>query len=105
MVTQRHAIIESFARRWDSFDAIVCPTVPIIAPRISSLEASADEFRRTNLLLLRNPSIANFLDLCAISIPCHKPGDPPVGLMLTGKHGEDKRLLSLALAVENTLTQ
>jgi aspartyl-tRNA(Asn)/glutamyl-tRNA(Gln) amidotransferase subunit A len=105
MVTQRHAIIDSFAHRWDSFDAIVCPTVPIVAPKISSLEASADEFRRTNLLLLRNPSIANFLDLCAISIPCHKPGEPPVGLMLTGKHGEDKRLLSLALAVENTLAQ
>jgi aspartyl-tRNA(Asn)/glutamyl-tRNA(Gln) amidotransferase subunit A len=49
---------------------------------------------------LRNPTVANFLDGCAISLPCHEPGTAPVGLMLMGAAGGDRRLLTLAAAVE-----
>jgi len=63
-----------------------------------------DAFRRINVLVLRNPSIANFIDGCAISIPCHCPGDAPVGLMLFGDHGTDRRLLSIAAAVEKVVS-
>ena len=35
-----------------------------------------------------------------MSIPCHKAGDAPVGLMLVGEHGGDRRLLSIAAAIE-----
>jgi aspartyl-tRNA(Asn)/glutamyl-tRNA(Gln) amidotransferase subunit A len=84
------------------FDALLLPTVPIVAPRIADLD---DEiaYRDTNLLLLRNPTIANFLDACAISLPCHEPGDAPVGLMLIGHHGGDERLFAIAAAVEKLL--
>ena len=41
-----------------------------------------EEFFRVNALLLRNPSVVNMLDGCAISIPCHAPGELPVGLMI-----------------------
>ena len=54
------------------------------------------------MLVLRNPSIANFLDRCSISIPCHRAGDAPVGLMLFGEHGADRRLLSIAAAIERS---
>ncbi|WP_233858391.1 amidase [Paraburkholderia sp. HD33-4] len=81
------------------FDAIVCPTVPIIAPRIADLD---DEpvYTSTNRLLLRNPSIANMLDLCSVSIPCHASGDAPVGLMLMGRHMSDRQLLAIGAGVE-----
>jgi aspartyl-tRNA(Asn)/glutamyl-tRNA(Gln) amidotransferase subunit A len=84
------------------FDALLLPTVPIVAPRIADLD---DEiaYRDTNLLLLRNPTIANFLDACAISLPCHRPGEAPVGLMLIGHHGGDERLFDIAAAVETLL--
>ena len=84
------------------FDALLLPTVPIVAPRIADLD---DEiaYRDINLLLLRNPTIANFLDACAISLPCHRPGEAPVGLMLIGHHGDDARLLSLAASIEKLL--
>jgi aspartyl-tRNA(Asn)/glutamyl-tRNA(Gln) amidotransferase subunit A len=55
------------------------------------------------MLMLRNPSIVNFYDGCAISLPCHAPGTAPVGLMLVGPALSDKRLFSIALAVEDTL--
>jgi aspartyl-tRNA(Asn)/glutamyl-tRNA(Gln) amidotransferase subunit A len=59
-----------------------------------------DAYRQVNFLVLRNPSVANFLDRCSISIPCHRGGEAPVGLMLIGEHGADRRLLAMAAAIE-----
>jgi aspartyl-tRNA(Asn)/glutamyl-tRNA(Gln) amidotransferase subunit A len=81
------------------FDAIVCPTVPITAPRIADL-AEEPAYSSINRLLLRNPAIANMLDLCAVSIPCHAPEDAPVGLMLMGRHMSDRQLLAIGIGVE-----
>lgn len=100
---RRSSLIQSFQRNNNRFDFLLCPTVPIVAPKISALEGNREEFRRVNLLLLRNPSIVNFLDLCALTLPCHRTGDPPVGLMVIGRNLEDKRLLSAALSIEQTL--
>jgi len=83
-----------------SFDALWLPTVPIVAPPIARLAASDEEYARANFLVLRNPSIANFFDGCSISLPCHDPKDAPVGLMLIGRPGEDRRLLEAAQAIE-----
>jgi len=81
------------------YDALVMPTVPVTAPRLADLAAD-DAYRHANFLVLRNPSIANFLDRCSISIPCHRAGDAPVGLMLIGEHHADRRLLAIAGAIE-----
>ncbi|MGE0038785.1 MAG: amidase [Xanthobacteraceae bacterium] len=85
------------------FDALAMPTTPITAPRIADLE-SDDAYRHVNAAMLRNPSVANFLDRCSISIPCHRAGDAPVGLMLTGDHGADRKLLAIAAAVEKVVS-
>jgi aspartyl-tRNA(Asn)/glutamyl-tRNA(Gln) amidotransferase subunit A len=101
---QRRAdLIRRTQRVTAQFDALLMPTVPIVAPAITPLVADDDAYYRTNLLVLRNPSIANFLDRCALSLPCSQPGEPPVGLMLMGEHGADRRLLGIGLAVEQTL--
>jgi len=96
----------NFIRRMEAitapYDALVMPTVPVTAPRLADLADLAEDaaYRSTNFLVLRNPSIANFLDRCSISIPCHHAGDAPVGLMLIGDHGDDRRLLAIAAAIE-----
>jgi aspartyl-tRNA(Asn)/glutamyl-tRNA(Gln) amidotransferase subunit A len=84
------------------YDALLLPTVPIVAPRIRDLEPE-DAYRDINLLLLRNPTVANFLDACSISVPCHDAGEAPVGLMLIGHHGDDRRLLAMAGAIERVV--
>jgi len=81
------------------YDALLMPTVPIIAPTLRELGAG-DAARIANAMLLRNPSLVNFFDRCAISLPCHKAGDAPVGLTLVGETGADRKLLSIAAAVE-----
>lgn len=85
-----------------NYDAVVMPTVPTIAPPLKALEGDREYFRM-NGLMLRNPALGNFLDRCALSIPMHRPGEAPAGLMLMGERLEDRRLLAIARAVEAVL--
>lgn len=82
------------------FDAMLSPTVPIVAPPIAPLVASDDAFFATNAMLLRNPSAINFLDGCALSLPCHLDGEMPVGLMVWGAALRDDAVLDTSLAIE-----
>lgn len=100
----RAAMIRDVAGLLSPFDAIVMPTVPMIAPRIATLDEDAP-FDRANLLMLRNPTVVNFIDGCAASVPCHRPGDAPVGLMIAGLSDADARILSIARAVEARLRE
>lgn len=88
------------------FDAVLSPTVPITAPTIASVAPGAerdDEFFRVNGLLLRNPSVINMLDGCALSLPCHTPGELPVGLMVWHGALHDDTVLNVALQLEQFL--
>ena len=59
---------------------------------------------RASLKLLRNTAIINFLDRCALTLPIQEPGTAPVGLMIVGRHGEDRRLLAIGSGIEEKLT-
>jgi aspartyl-tRNA(Asn)/glutamyl-tRNA(Gln) amidotransferase subunit A len=99
---QRARFITRTAQRFAGFDALVMPTVPIVAPTQAECEAE-DDYTRLNLLVLRNPSIVNFMDGCAISLPCHAAGEAPVGLSLFQTAHRDAALLALARTVERLL--
>jgi aspartyl-tRNA(Asn)/glutamyl-tRNA(Gln) amidotransferase subunit A len=103
LLQARATMIEQARALWQRFDAIVCPTVPIVPPRVAELEHDDEAFGRTNALILRNPSVFNFLDSCALSLPCHPRGEAPVGLMLAGAPFGDDALLSIGRAVEAVL--
>jgi aspartyl-tRNA(Asn)/glutamyl-tRNA(Gln) amidotransferase subunit A len=91
------------SQKISGFDALIMPTVPVVPPELAPLIASDETYAQTNLLVLRNPSVINFLDGCSISLPCHKPGEAPVGLMLSAFADQDEHLLSLAQACEAAL--
>ncbi len=99
---ERADIVAATSRRTAPFDAVLCPTVPLAPPALAEVEDEA-EYNRINLLLLRNTAIGNILDRCAISLPCHTPGEAPAGLMLMGEAMGDQLLLALAQAVEAAL--
>jgi len=103
LLEARRDFIRRVAAVTAPFDALAMPTTPMTAPRIAELE-SDDAYRHINAAMLRNPSVANFLDRCSISVPCHRAGDAPVGLMLIGEHGADRKLLAMAAAVEKVVS-
>ena len=80
-------------------DAVIMPTCAIVAPTLKDV-STAEGFTRNNMLLLRNTAVGNFLDRCAVSLPCHVAGELPVGFMLMGEAMADKRLLAMARGVE-----
>ena len=91
--------------RLQGFDAVLSPTVPMVAPAISSVLNDDTEFFRVNGLLLRNTSVVNMLDGCGISLPCHAPDELPAGLMLWHAAMHDDAVLDAALQVETLLKQ
>lgn len=104
MHENRAAIITKVNQAMAGFDGILTPTVPIVAPAIADVADLIDEYRRINFLLLRNPSVFNFLDGCSLSIPCHEEGEAPVGLMISDRQMQDKALLSVGLTVERLVS-
>ena len=89
----------------EGFEAILCPTTPIIAPEIATLEASDEAFFKANGQMLRNTFVFNFLDGCSFSLPCHLAGEQAVGLMVSSVNGDDAALAGVALAVEAALAK
>jgi aspartyl-tRNA(Asn)/glutamyl-tRNA(Gln) amidotransferase subunit A len=85
------------------YDALLAPTVPCVAPPIAPLRDDDEAFFRVNALLLRNPSVVNFLDGCALSLPCHAPGGWPVGLMVFAPAFHDAPVLAVGAAIEAAL--
>jgi hypothetical protein len=54
-----------------------------------------EAFFSVNALLLRNTSVVNMLDGCALSLPCHTPDELPVGLMVWHAAGRDDPVLNI----------
>ncbi|MFN3744600.1 MAG: amidase [Hyphomicrobiaceae bacterium] len=102
LIERRAAAITAYNDATAGFDAVIMPTTAIIAPRIEEV-AEDDAYTRTNLLILRNTMLFNVLDCCAISIPMHRPGDAPTGLMVIGQGGTDRRTLAISQALEAML--
>ena len=90
------------------FDAVLSPTVPIVAPLFDTVAPGSerdDAFMKVNAQLLRNTSVVNMLDGCAISIPCHQPPELPVGLMIWAPAMADDTVLNIARQVESLIAK
>jgi aspartyl-tRNA(Asn)/glutamyl-tRNA(Gln) amidotransferase subunit A len=85
------------------YDAFLLPTAPCIPPPIAEVNASDDAYFKWNMRILRIVGLVNFLDGCAVSVPCHARGAAPVGLTVCGPAMSDRRILAVAAAVERAL--
>ena len=103
LLAARRQWITHMEARLQGFDAVLSPTVPIVAPPISTVSLDDAEFFKVNTLVLRNTAVVNMLDGCGISLPCHTPDQLPVGLMLWHAALHDDAVLDTALQVEAVL--
>jgi aspartyl-tRNA(Asn)/glutamyl-tRNA(Gln) amidotransferase subunit A len=99
MRKDREKLVDAMDSRLAEVDALLLPTTPIVAPTMAEV-SSPKGFNRNNRLLLRNTAIANFFDLCAISLPMKDGARLPAGLMLFARRGQDRRLFEIAAAIE-----
>ncbi|HSR00828.1 MAG TPA: amidase, partial [Sphingomicrobium sp.] len=99
MLEDRRDLVHAMDLALADLDALVLPTTPIVAPAMEEV-SSPEGFNRCNRLLLRNTAIANFFDLCAISLPMPVADALPAGIMLFARHGQDRHLFEIAAAVE-----
>ena len=103
---EKARIIEAFNQQFraSGADALIYPTVACIPPAISETD-TVDKMRRVNMQCLRNTATANYFDGCSISLPCHMPGEAPVGLMLSAQNGYDDKLFSVCVLLERLIQQ
>jgi aspartyl-tRNA(Asn)/glutamyl-tRNA(Gln) amidotransferase subunit A len=102
VLKKRREMSREFSSLMGGFDAILWPTVLNVAPPISAL-AKDDDYARLNGQSLRNASVVNFLDGCAISVPMQAAGQAPTGLMVVGASGCDVSVLKAAHFVSECL--
>lgn len=97
----RLALQRDVDRALASVDALVLPTLPIVAPPIGAatvdIDGRAEPIRN---LMLRLTQLFNLTGHPAVSLPCGTSAGLPCALQLAGRHGQTDRLLQLARAVE-----
>jgi len=94
---------QAVEQRMSAYDALLMPTVPKIAPRIADLQTDDAAYFAANAAMLRNPTFINFLDGCAMSLPCQLPGQAPVGLSVAAGCLQDATVAQWAWAIERAL--
>jgi len=99
----RERFIRTINAAAGGYDAMLMPTTPDTAPTIAEAGKDDESYFRFNGRMLRNPSIVNLFDGCALSVPCHDPGSAPVGMMIAGTQNTDRKILAIGLAVERVV--
>ena len=103
LLQQRKRFIGEIEAAARGYDALLMPTVADTAPTIAECIKDDESYLRFNGRMLRNASLVNLFDGCALSVPCHEPGNAPVGLMIAGTQGADRRILAIGVAVEEVV--
>jgi aspartyl-tRNA(Asn)/glutamyl-tRNA(Gln) amidotransferase subunit A len=102
LLNARRSLVARAAARLAPYDALIMPTTANTPPRIADL-ADDKAFTTANMRSLRNCTLINMIDGCAISLPSHREGDVPVGLMLASSGGADRRIFELAAGMEGAI--
>ena len=99
----RASLVERSPATTGRFDAVVMPTLPVLAPPIAQFIANDAARRDAFGIMIRNTCVANYLDRCALTVPCQEPGAGPVGFMVMGERMADRRILEIGTGVEKKL--
>lgn len=99
LLPMRRSLIARVEATIAPYDALVMPTCAIAPPSIAEMDDDK-VFAKKNLMALRNCTLINMIDGCAISLPISRKDEAPVGLMLAAAGGSDRKIFELAAGVE-----
>jgi aspartyl-tRNA(Asn)/glutamyl-tRNA(Gln) amidotransferase subunit A len=98
---QWDALRERVLRTLRDVEALILPTTMIPAKPLESVDASLESYREYNVTYLRNTSVGNILNFCAVSVPCGFTSQGlPIGLMIYAKPFQEEVALRVAQAYE-----
>ena len=91
----------------NQIDIFLAPTTPIV-PWPVKQNLDFDKAINYTTQLTRNTRVTSAMDVCSCSLPVShlndpSPKSPPVGLLLSCAHGQDRKLLSLSIKIQETL--
>ncbi len=92
----RTLIRQDFARVFETVDALVTPTSPVVAFPLGDKTADPVQMYLIDVCTLP----INIAGLPAMSVPCGFSDGLPVGMQLIGPHLSEERLLNIACAYE-----
>ncbi len=94
---RRAADRRTFADWFEGARFLVTPTTARTAPRI-------DEVDESDFTLAQYTRMANYLDLCGMTLPCgFDRSGLPIGLQIIGRAGDERALITAAWAIEDAL--
>ena len=96
----RGQIQQSYDDLLESCDVLVMPTTAILPTPIPGNDAPLKERIIRTLDMIHNTCQFDVTGHPAISVPCGRSDDLPIGCMIVGRHFEDAKVLQLAAALE-----
>ena len=91
----RTKIIEDFNKVFEKVDFLATPVSPTTAFKIGEKKDPLSMYLSDIFM-----TAVNLAGLPAISIPCGKVGNLPVGLQIIGKHFQENKILKLGEFIE-----
>jgi len=83
-----------------SYDVLVMPTVPFRATPLPAEDCSIEDYVAFGLNMIHNTGQFDVTGHPAISVPCGMADGLPIGMMIVGRHFEDKTVIRIADAFE-----
>jgi len=99
--TTREASVTLFEQALRDVDVMLAPTIAIETPTLAEAEQNFDV---VNPSLLRNTTMINLVDGCAMSMPVPVDGEnSPAALMVAAANGNDDRVLGVSDRIRQAL--
>ena len=89
----RTKIINEYKALFKKYDALVCPTMPVVAPKFKEIEKLTPLQNYMMDIMTVGPNLAG---MPHINVNCGAKDKMPIGMMLIGDHLEEKKLMQLS---------
>ena len=92
---------ETYDASLAEYDVLAMPTLPMLATKLPEPDCSREEYVDAALNMLANTCPFDATGHPAMTVPCGKEDDSPVGLMLIGKRYDDATVIQASAAFES----
>ena len=82
------------------YDVLAMPTLPMLATELPAPDCSREHYVEVALNMLANTCPFDASGHPAMTVPCGKADDSPIGMMLIGKRYDDATVIQAAAAFE-----